>query len=302
MLSQRERELAALADRQHGVIARRQLIAAGVSARSIGRRIEASRLQVVHRGVYAFGYGKLTRRGHWMAAVLACGELALLSHRSAAALWGLMRSHRGPIDVSSASGRGRPGILVHEGGIHQDDRANVAGIPVTTVARTLFDLAELVDEHQLEKAFEEADRLRLLEMAALESVCARGHGRKALKPIRSLIEAARMPEPSRTWLEDRALDFCRAYDLPPPATNVEVLGHEVDAYWPRQRLVVESDSWAFHRHRAAFERDRARDAALQAEGYRVIRLTHRRLEREPQTVAEELRRLLAISQSGRAVT
>jgi hypothetical protein len=181
---------------------------------------------------------------------------------------------------------------VHEGGIHRQDRAEVDGIPLTTVARTLFDLAEAVDEHRLEKVFEEADRLRLLDMPALEEVCVRGHGRQALRLIRPLIEAARAPDMPRSPLEESVLDLCRKHELPPPATNVEILGHEVDAHWPHERLVVEADSWSFHRHRAAFERDRARDAAMQAEGYRVIRLTHRRIEREPEAVASELRRLL----------
>ncbi|HEX8688884.1 MAG TPA: DUF559 domain-containing protein [Solirubrobacterales bacterium] len=171
----------------------------------------------------------------------------------------------------------------------------MAGIPVTSVARTLLDLAEVVDERQVERTFEEASRLRLLEMRALEDVYARGHGRRGLKSIRPLIEAARMPDTTRSPLEDRVLALCREYGLPLPATNVGVLGHEVDAFWPREKLMVEADSFSYHGHRAAFERDRARDAAMQAEGYRVIRLTHRRLEREPETVARELKRLLAQS-------
>ncbi|MGC1852511.1 MAG: DUF559 domain-containing protein [Solirubrobacterales bacterium] len=178
----------------------------------------------------------------------------------------------------------------------------VSAIPVTTVARTLFDLAEVVDEQRLERAFEEADRLELLEIQVLEDVCARGYGRRALRPIRRLIEEARYPETTRSPLEGRVVALCRDFDLPPPVTNVHVLGHEVDAFWPREKLVVEADSITFHGHRAAFERDRARDAARQVEGYRVIRLTHRRLEKEPAAVAEQLRRLLrSTSGGGRAV-
>jgi uncharacterized protein DUF559 len=234
-----------------------------------------------------------------MAAVLAYGDGALLSHRSAAALWGVVRSHHRPVEVSAPRGRGTPGIFVHQGGISPEDRTVVDGIPVTSVASTLFDLAEVVDESRLERAFEEADRLGLLHMRALEDVCARGHGRHALRSIRPLIDTARMPEYTRSSLEDRFLTFCREYGLPLPQTNVTVLGREADAFWPKERLVVEVDSWSFHRHRAAFERDRARDAAMQAAGYRVIRVTHRRLESEPATVAAELRRLLG-SEDGRA--
>jgi very-short-patch-repair endonuclease len=281
-----------MAAQQHGVVSRRQLLTAGLSVRTIERRVSAGRLHRLHQGVYAFGHDKVTIRGQWMAAVLACGDGALLSHRSAAALWGLTRSPRGEVEVTAPNGRGRPGVRVHEGGVHQAERTIFDRIPVTTVARTLFDLAEVVDERRLERAFEEADRLGLLQMRALEEICARGHGRHALRAIRPLVDAALMPETTRSSLEDRFLSFCREHDLPRPQTNVTVLGREADAYWPQARLMVEADSWSFHRHRAAFEGDRARDAAMQAEGYRVVRVTHRRLEREPATVAIELRRLL----------
>jgi very-short-patch-repair endonuclease len=156
-----------------------------------------------------------------------------------------MASPRGVVEATGVNGRERPGIVVHEGGIYGEERTMVGGIPVTTVARTLFDVAELRDERRLEKA-----------------------------------------------LEDRFLELCREHDLPLPQTNVTVAGREADAYWPRQRLVVEVDSWSFHGHRGAFERDRARDAAMQAEGYRVIRVTHRRLQRESKSVAGELRHIL----------
>jgi Protein of unknown function (DUF559) len=224
----------------------------------------------------------------------------VLSHRSAAALWGLIRFRQIPVEVSAMRGRGRVGINVHEGGLHKDDRTEVDRIPATTVARTLFDLAEVVDERKLERAFKEADRLRVLRMPELEAVCARGYGRRALAPIRRLVDAARIPDETQSPLEDRVLELCREYEIPLPATGATVLGREVDAFWPAEKLMVESDSWKFHGHREAFERDRTRDAAMQAEGYRVIRLTDRRLKREPAIVADELRRLLA-QKGGRAV-
>ncbi|HEU5141850.1 MAG TPA: DUF559 domain-containing protein [Solirubrobacterales bacterium] len=194
--------------------------------------------------------------------------------------------------MSAVRGRRRAGIAVHECGIGDKDRTRIDGIPVTTVARTLLDLADVIDDGGLEKAFEEADRLGLLEMRAVEAVCARSPGRRGLKPLRRLIDEARAPEGGRSRLEDRVLALCRDYGLPTPHTNVEVLGREVDAFWPQARLAVEADSWSYHRHRAAFERDRARDAAMQVEGYDVVRLTHRRLDREPDAVAAQLRRLL----------
>ena len=165
-------------------------------------------------------------------------------------------------------------------------------IPVTSVARTLFDLAEVVDERRLERAFEEADRLGLLQIRALERVCVRGSGRRALAPIRRLVSAAYLPSSTRSPLEDRFVAFCWEHHLPPPATNTSVLGFEVDALWPYARLIVELDGFSYHHHRAAFERDRVRDAALQAAGYKVIRLTHRRLDENSNAVATQLRRLL----------
>jgi predicted transcriptional regulator of viral defense system len=296
-LAQRERKLEELAAQQHLVISRRQLLDGGLSVRTIERRVEAGRLRRLHRGVYFWGPGISDRKGRWLAAVLACGRGALLSHRSAATLWGLMHHPGTPAEVTASAGRRRPGIVLHEGGIPPQDRAVVEQIPVTTVARTLFDLAE-VDEQHLQSAAEEADRLRLLDVSELEAVCARCPGRRALRPVRLLIDDLVTPVWTRTRLEDKVISVCREYGLPMPSTNVLVLGHEVDALWPNQKLIVEADSAAYHRHRAVFERDRKRDAARQVEGYRVIRLTHRRLEREPAKVADELRRLLNTAPGG----
>jgi len=203
-----------------------------------------------------------------------------------------MRPTRDVVDVTSSSGRRRPGIAVHECAVFDEDRSELAGIPVTSLARTIFDLAEAIDEERLIRAVEEADRLKLLRVSELEAVYARCPGRRALAPIRRLLDDLRAPVETRSPLEDRIVALCREYELPMPATNVNVLDHEVDALWPEQRLIVEADSVAFHSHRAAFERDRERDAARQVAGYRVIRLTHRRLEREPAAVADELRSLL----------
>lgn len=292
----RERELAVLAQRQHGVVARRQLTALGIGGGAIKSRLGLGQLHSVHQGVYALGRGDLSLRGAWLAAVLACGDGAVLSHRSAAGLWGLVRPRWLPIDITSRHGRasGRDGIRLHRSKLADDERAVEARIPVTSVARTLLDLAEVLDEGGLRHAFEEADRLKRLRMPEVERVCARAGRRKGLPALRRLIVAATAPAITRSPLEDRFAEFCREHlgDLPVPLTNVTILDHEVDAYWPTHRLVVEMDSWEFHGHRAAFEQDRSRDAAMQAADYRVIRLTHRRLESEPEKVAVELRRLL----------
>jgi very-short-patch-repair endonuclease len=212
--------------------------------------------------------------------------------------WGLGRERRATVEVTAPAGRQgverRRGIWIHRGRLHPEDRAHRDGIPVTTVARTLFDLSEIVDFPRLERAWEEADRLGLLRLREVEEVCERGYGRRALRPIRRLLAEARHPDTTRSALEDRFLTFCRKHRLPPPATNVIVLDRETDAYWPTARLVVELDGFAFHSHHAAFQRDRARDAALQAAGYRTMRLTHHRLDHEAPTVLAELRRLLGV--------
>jgi very-short-patch-repair endonuclease len=153
-------------------------------------------------------------------------------------------------------------------------------------------LAEFVSLKRLESAWEEADRLNLLELNAVERVCERGYGRRALRPIRRLLAEARAATITRSPLEDDFAAFCREHSLPTPVFNTTVLGFEVDALWPRHCLAVELDSWSFHGHRAAFERDRARDTALQVAGYRTIRITHRRLHDEAPTLERELRALL----------
>lgn len=288
----RDRALSVLATRQFGVLSREQLLTAGLTPRTIERWLDASRLHPLHRGVYAYGLKTVGQRGHWLAAVLACGDGAVLSHASAAALWGLVRS-RGPVDVTSSRSHNRRGIRVHRATLHPEDRTRHRGIPVTSVARTLFDYAETVNEKGLRRAWEEADRLNLLKLVAVDRVCERGAGRRSLRPVRRLLIEAPAPARTRSPLEDRFLFFCHDHGLPQPVTNVLVLGREADAYWPAVRLVVELDGFVYHRHHAAFQRDRARDAALQAAGYHSVRVTHHRLDHEPATVLAELRRLLA---------
>jgi very-short-patch-repair endonuclease len=292
----REQALSELAIRQGGVVTWEQLLAIGFEATGIKRRLADGRLQAVHREVYAVGHPHLSQQGRWLAAVLAYGEGALLSHRSAAALWGISRPWTPAVDVTAPAGRQgirrREKIWIHRGRLHQEDRAVRAGIPVTTVARTLFDIAEFVSLKRLESAWEEADRLNLLQLAAVEAVCERGYGRRALRPIRRLLTEARAAAITRSPLEDDFAAFCREHRLPMPSFNTTALGYEVDALWPAQRLAAELDSWEFHRHRAAFERDRIRDAALQVAGYRTIRITHRRLRNEAPALASELRALL----------
>ena len=229
-----------------------------------------------------------------MAAVLTCGEDALLSHRSAAALWGIAPSARACIDVTTGRGRGeRSGITLHRArGLHPNDRAELDGIPITSLPRTLLDLAEVVSRDRLEAAFEGADRLRLIDLGAIVELCARSPGRRGLKPLRALLSDYGPGAEAHSELERRFLVFCREGDLPQPSINAHVAGLEVDALWRDGRLVAELDGYAFHSTRGAFERARVRDARLQLAGYRVLRITHRMLEKDPEAVAGTICSLL----------
>jgi very-short-patch-repair endonuclease len=237
-----------------------------------------------------------------MAAVLTREKGALLSHRSAAALWGIGPAASPRVDVTlpSQSGNSPPGIALHRvRSLDPDDQAVRHGIPVTSIPRTLLDLAEVVDRARLERAFEEAERLGLLDLRAVEQLCERSRGRHGLRPLLTLLPSLSPPPETRSELERQFVAFCREAGLPTPVMNAQVAGFEVDALWPRAGLVVELDGYAFHGTRAAFERDRARDAALQVAGYRVLRLTHRRLTTEPATVEQLIRPLLDRPRQGR---
>jgi Protein of unknown function (DUF559) len=227
--------------------------------------------------------------------VLACGEGALLSHASAGALWRFATTTRSRIDVTAVgrSRSGQTGIALHQvRRLHAQDRAAVDGIPVTSVARTLLDLAEVVSRRRLERAFEEADRRDLLDLTAVSGLLERSPGRRGRKPLGALLsERYRPVTGTRSELEGQFLRLRREVGLPPPL--VPGCGLRGGYGLARPRLVVELDSYAFHHTRAAFERDRIRDAALQLEGYRVLRVTDRQLDDEPEAIVRTIRALLS---------
>lgn len=293
----REQAIVGLAERQRGLVTAAQLAALGVGRRTVERWVASRRLRRVHRGVYVFGPQPLIPRGKWLAAVLAKGSGAVLSHESAAALWGLA-GDRPLVDVTALSGSQskarHPGIRIHVAKLARDEWLTHEGIPVTTVARTLFDLAEAVEPPQLESAWDEAGRLRLLRVKQVATLCERHPTRPARRRIEPLLTARQLHEEERrrSPLEDRFAAFVQANHLDPPHTNVLVAGDEVDILWPTARLIVELDSWEFHAHRAAFEEDRNRDAEHLLLGYRTIRVTHRRLDEEPARLAAQIRSLL----------
>jgi hypothetical protein len=290
----RERDIARLADRQHGVIAQSQLLALGFDKHAIYRRVVAGRLHRLHVGVYAVGHTRTSRHGRWLAAVLACGPTATLSHRDAAALWDLLSWDSPTVHVTTGHRcRRRPGIAVHCSQLVAEDHAEADGIPVTSVARTLLDLAEFVPARLLERALEQAERLELFDLGAIERLIARSHGRHGLRALATALDAYRDPPPlTRSELERRFLDLCAKAGLPLPSLNACIAGIEVDAVWHEERLIVELDGHNYHRTRLAFERDRQRDATLQIAGYRVVRFTYRRLVNEPGAVIETIRSLL----------
>jgi very-short-patch-repair endonuclease len=294
----REQAIVDLVARQQGVVTHAQLAEIGVGRRTLDRWLASGRLRTVHRDVYGFGPQPLAKRGNWLAAVLAMGPGAFLSHESAAALWGLA-GDRPKIHVNAPRGRQvrpgrRSGIKVHRCKFAAAEVTVRDGVPVSTVARTLFDLAERSTSNELKSAWDEADRLKRLRVPEVARIYELGRGRRRararLKPF--LLAEAHQVEDTASPLEERFAAFVVTYRLPPPQTNVLVGGDEVDVLWPEARLVVELDSWEFHAHRAAFEKDRDRDTDHLLAGYRTIRVTHRRLSDEPERLAAQIRALL----------
>ena len=291
-----ERRLLRLVAAQHGVVARDQLVAVGVGDKGITGRVHDGRLHRVHRGVYAIRQPP-TRHGWWLAAVLACGEGAALSHGAAAALWGIRdwRSRVVDVTVPSRSGRARRrGIVIHRCQLPAADITRRERIPVTTLTRTLIDLAEVVTRRALERAVDEAERLGLLNLPALDAAIQRNPKRVGSARLKALQKTHAVGSTiTKGELEELFLELCRKHALPSPEVNVPVGPYVVDFLWREQRLIVETDGHASHHTRAGFERDRSRDAWLTAAGYRVVRFTYRRIVREPATVAATVRAVLA---------
>jgi very-short-patch-repair endonuclease len=289
-----DRAIADLARRQHGVVTTRQLAACGLSARAAAHRAAAGRLHRLHRGVYAVGHPRVSLRGQWISAVLACGPGAVLSHAAAAGLWNLRPTIAKTVDVTvpTAGGRAqRRWLRVHRDPALAADEVTVRdGIPVTTPARTILDLAATLSERELERLLDEAQVQRLVEEPALHRVVEAHAGHHRAAKLRRTLERHEAGA-TRTWseLEERFLTMCREHGLPRPRVNEKAAGVRVDFLFDAPvRLAVETDGWDFHRTRQAFERDRARDAALARAGWRTLRFTHRQVTYDPATVAATL--------------
>jgi len=288
-----------LAGAQHGVVARRQLIAHGLSAKQVATRVRSGLLVPLHRGVYAVGHTRLTRWGLRTAAVLAAGPDAALSHREAAFIHGLRCSGPTRIEVTtSADVRSTAALRVFaRRTLAPEDVAVVSGIRVTTVERTLVDLAELLAPDPLQRALAAAERLGTLDVPTLEEALRRTVGRpgKGYQRLRAVLDqhGREGTQLTRSELEARFDALLRAHGLPRPRMNAWVDGVEVDAAWPSHALAVELDGWAFHRDRAAFRRDRAKGNHLELRGWRVLRYTHNDLVHDAARIARELRAALA---------
>ena len=285
----------ALAGRQHGIVSRAQLTAAGLSRHAIQRRVQAGWLVRLHRGVYAVGHTGLTHRSRLLAAVYACGADAVLSHRAAGGLWGMLRAAQ-PIEVTAPRSRTASGrVTVHRSRrLDEEDRAMVDGIPVTSVARTLLDLADVLTERRLADAVHEAEVQRVFDLKGLERALGRVPGRKGRHRLRRVLAAYDDVQPfTRNRAERRMLELCAEHGLPAPQTNAWIDTYEVDFYWPDAGLVLEFDGAAAHHTRRAFHADRARDRALAAKGIHVVRATHRDLARDQAGLARDLATILA---------
>jgi hypothetical protein len=292
--------VARLAEVQHGVVERGQLLARGLSPEVIKRWIRKGRLHPIHAGVYAVGHKVLSRQGHWMAAVLACGPGAVLSHRSAAALWGIRNYSGATIHVASPSKtRSQGSIQRHFARLPADEVTSHDGIPVTTVPRTNLDLAAASDPHVVESCLRQCEFLRLYDSLSLWDLMERyprHRGNRAARTALARLEEASGESHSR--LEERFLVFLDAHGLPRPDLNVWLEAgdrrYKVDCLWRGTKQIAELDSWEAHGTRSAFQSDKSRDRRLEVAGYRTTRVTRHQLEHEAEELAADLRVLLSL--------
>jgi very-short-patch-repair endonuclease/predicted transcriptional regulator of viral defense system len=287
MARQLRTPLVRLAETQHGIVTRPQLLALGMSRAAVDARVHRGALRPLHRGVYAVGHTALREEGRWLAAVLACGDGATLSHVSAARLWS-MSSVPADIAVHVTIPRGdrkRPRIVVHRAVLTGADVTRHHGVPTTTPARTLVDLADVVPYATLRRIADQGVRL---DVAAVRRAQARAPSRRGRGAVARLLGDDGADLRTRSGLERRMRRLVRDVGLPAPTVNHRIAGRERDVAWPGLRLVVEVDGHAYHASRGAREDDHDRDAELVAAGWRVLRFTDRQLARSPDAVAARI--------------
>ncbi|MBS1890350.1 MAG: type IV toxin-antitoxin system AbiEi family antitoxin domain-containing protein, partial [Actinobacteria bacterium] len=291
---------------QQGLITLEQLEARGLTRQAVSERVASGQLHRIHQTVYSLTPRVMTQRGKFMAAVLACGPGAVLSHRSAAYLWGLVDSWEAPIDVTAPNRRGRSpdGVAAHrDGSLQPMDKTTVHGIPCTTVARTILDYAAVEPERKVRKVIAEAEVLGILDKSRLRALLKRSRRRRGVARLRLILDSIH-PQTKRTRseLERFFLEMCSKHAVPDPEVNVWLLApdgkrYQADFLWRGQRLIVEADSRRFHDTDSAFVSDRKRRQQLELAGWRVSQCTWEEVEVEPRRLAQTVNGLLATSSS-----
>ncbi len=290
-------EIARIAERQRGLVHRRQLIEAGITGNAIKHRLRTKRLHALFRDVYVVGRPRLEPWAAEMAAVMHFDGRGVLSHRTAGVLWGLSEDDNPALEITvvGIDARSRPGLTVHRRTVlAAGDVRLTQNLAVTAVARTLLDLAGVLDVHELEAAYAIALRRKLTTPDQILAAIGRAPCSPGVSRLRVLIGQGSKPTLTRSRYERALLRLIRAADLSVPIVNTKVKDHEVDMLWPEQKLIVEFDGFGFHGHRTAFETDRLRDQRLVAAGYRVLRITARQLDHTPYAVIARLAAALAV--------
>lgn len=287
--------LAELAEAQHGVVTFQQLRELGFSKGHISRAYEADRLRRIHRGVYAVGHARLSDHGRCHAAVLACGDGAVLSHHSAAWLWGFLpRCQAEPAVTTPSRGHRRRGVRVHRAtALSSRDRVVVEGIPLTSPTRTLLDLGAVATARDLNSAIDRARRLGRLDLDSLDATLSRHRRTVAAQRLKRALALYRKPVFDRARSELLFLDALEKEGQPLPVLNRWVENWEIDAYWEDERFAVEVDGWETHGSRQAFENDRLRLEEMKLAGIDCIRISARRIETHPKQVAQRIGIFLA---------
>jgi uncharacterized protein DUF559 len=293
-----DRAAAALAGSQHGMVARRQLLELGMTEAMIKTRLRHGGLHRLHRGIFAYGHRSITIESRWMAAVLAFGPYAVLSHRSAGQLWGLVpRSAIAPEVTRPGRAGGRPRLVAHEGSLMADEVVRVRGIPVTSVPRTIFDLAGMgsVKEREVERAWNEMEVRESRSRLSVPDLIARYPGR----PGTVLLARLAGSEPvgiSRNELEEAFLALIDRFGLPRPRMNAHLAVrdrfYEVDCLWEERKVAIELDGGGAHGTTKAFHEDRERDRILTAERWTTARITWHQIKETPDEVASDLHLIL----------
>jgi very-short-patch-repair endonuclease len=288
-----------VASQQLHLITTAQARAAGLTNRALATRCKNGLLHRVHHGVYLHGQPTFLPGGGELAAVLACGEHAVVASGSACALFGVIPDRGGPVDITViGSRRVRAGIRIHRASkLHPADSGTLRGIPIVSPARALLEFAAEATGDELERAIAEAYAQRLTTERAIKETIARNPLRTGVAALKAELQREGGPAWTQREAERRLKLVLRKAHLPTPQTQYWVAGYPADFAWPKQRLIVEVDSFQFHGHRQAFERDRKRDQAHVLAGYRVIRITWRQLDEEPFTVVATIAAALSASRA-----